>query len=124
MSTRFVFGVAVFLGLCAVVLGYQGNATLYNPAMGACGKFNTDDDMVVAVSHVQYGKHSDSLKAPVCDRCALVKAVDSGKQVKVKVVDRCARCPNGSIDLSPAAFEKLASMDLGDIQVAWRYVSC
>ncbi|XP_055347263.1 uncharacterized protein LOC129594554 [Paramacrobiotus metropolitanus] len=34
---------------------FKGKATFYTPAMGACGKVNTESEMVVAVSKVQYG---------------------------------------------------------------------
>ncbi|XP_055347298.1 papain inhibitor-like [Paramacrobiotus metropolitanus] len=124
MAARYLFGVVVFVGLCTVALGFEGKATFYYPAMGACGKVNTKTEMVMAISHVQYGEHSNPNKAPVCGKCALVKAVDSGEQVKVKVVDRCEGCDSGSIDLSPAAFEKLADKDLGHIEVTWNYVKC
>ncbi|XP_055351834.1 papain inhibitor-like [Paramacrobiotus metropolitanus] len=124
MAARFLFAVAVFAGLCAVALSFQGKATFYLPAMGACGKVNHEDEMVMAVSKHQYGEHKNPNKAPVCGKCALVKDVESGKQVKVKVVDRCEGCASGAIDLSPAAFESLAPKDLGVTQVTWNYVKC
>ncbi|XP_055351830.1 papain inhibitor-like [Paramacrobiotus metropolitanus] len=123
MVARFLFGL-VFVGMCAVALSFQGKATFYTPAMGACGKVNHEDEMVVAVSKAQYGVHSNPNNAPVCSKCALVKAVESGEQVKVKVVDQCNGCASGAIDLSPAAFEKLADKDLGHIEVTWNYVKC
>ncbi|XP_055351844.1 papain inhibitor-like [Paramacrobiotus metropolitanus] len=125
MAAQFFLSLLAIFGLCAVALGFQGKATFYTPstkAKGACGKFNTAKDMVVAISQAQYGKHSNPNNAPVCSKCALVKA--AGKQVKVRVVDVCWGCASGSIDLSPVAFEKLASKDLGHIQVTWNYVKC
>ncbi|XP_055347311.1 uncharacterized protein LOC129594596 [Paramacrobiotus metropolitanus] len=101
---------------------HHGNATFYTPAMGACGKVNTAKEMVMAVSKEQYGQ--DPKNALVCGICALVKADGSGKQVKVRVVDRCVKCAGASIDLSPAAFQKLASKNVGHIQVTWEYAFC
>ncbi|XP_055340867.1 uncharacterized protein LOC129589949 [Paramacrobiotus metropolitanus] len=111
-------------GLCAVAMGFQGTATLYHPATGACGKVNTDDDMVVSLSHVQYGDYRNPSLAAVCGKCVLVKSVDSGEQVKVKVAERCRGCMSGAIQLSPAAFKKLAIKDLRLNQVIWNYVEC
>ncbi|XP_055351841.1 papain inhibitor-like [Paramacrobiotus metropolitanus] len=103
---------------------FKGDATFYAPGLAACGKTNKESDLIVAVSHVEYGKHANPNKAPVCGKCALVKADGTTKSVKVNVVDSCPGCNSGSVELSPAAFKKLASVDKGRIQVTWDYVKC
>ncbi|XP_055340866.1 papain inhibitor-like [Paramacrobiotus metropolitanus] len=124
MTARFLLSVAVVVGLCAVVLSFEGTATFYLPGWGACGNVSAEDEMVMAVSKTQYGEHQSPNKAPVCSQCTLVKDVDSGEQVKVKVVDRCEGCASSDILLSPAAFESLAPEDLGRTHVTWNYVEC
>lgn len=43
-----------------------------------------------------------------------------GKTVSVLVTDRCAGCAPGSIDLTPTAFQQLASLDVGRLHgVTW-----
>ena len=55
----------------------------------------------------------------MCGRNMVVKA-PNGKKVTVKVVDTCPGCAPGSVDLSPAAFKKLASLDVGRIHgISW-----
>ena len=46
---------------------------------------------------------------------------DQGKFVDATVVDLCPGCASGSIDLSPGAFQQLASLDAGRIQVTWDF---
>ena len=44
----------------------------------------------------------------------------NGKSVTVKVADTCPGCAPGSVDLTPAAFKKLASLDVGRIHgIKW-----
>lgn len=52
----------------------------------------------------------------------LLHLSDQVKSVTVKVVDKCRGCNTNDIDLSPAAFERLANESLGRIQVTWDYV--
>ncbi|XP_055347264.1 papain inhibitor-like [Paramacrobiotus metropolitanus] len=116
--------------MCAVALGFQGKATIYHfGENGACGKVITADEMGMAISARLYGDYPNSNKSPVCGKCALVKAVDktgqsTGKQVKVKMVERCEGCVLGAIQLSSAAFRKLTNDDLHLDQVIWNYVKC
>jgi expansin (peptidoglycan-binding protein) len=52
----------------------------------------------------------------------LLHVSDKGKSVTVKVVDKCPGCKTDDIDLSPAAFQRLAPLPAGRIQVTWNYV--
>ena len=49
-------------------------------------------------------------------------AIANGKSVDATVVDLCPDCASGSIDLSPGAFNQLASPDTGRIHVDWNFV--
>lgn len=44
--------------------------------------------------------------------------------MKVKVVDKCGGCKQGDIDVSPAAFTRIAPLSVGRLQISWKYVSC
>ncbi|CEL62563.1 hypothetical protein RSOLAG1IB_04919 [Rhizoctonia solani AG-1 IB] len=91
----------------------SGKGTWYYPSAGtgACGWRNQDSDFVVALGPSKYNK------AKKCGQSITVKS--GGKSVKVKVVDLCPSCGGGSLDLSPAAFRRLAPLGKGVIQVTW-----
>jgi hypothetical protein len=48
--------------------------------------------------------------------------IDQGRTVQATVEDTCPGCGQGSIDLTPAAFQQLASLDAGRIQVTWNFI--
>ena len=55
----------------------------------------------------------------MCGRQMLVTGPD-GKQVTVTVADTCPGCAPGSVDLTPTAFQQLASLDVGRIHgISW-----
>ncbi|CAE6415847.1 unnamed protein product [Rhizoctonia solani] len=72
---------------------------------------NVDSELVVALGPSKYNKTKK------CGQSITVKS--GGKSVNVKVVDLCPSCGGGSLDLSPAAFKKLAPLGKGVIQVSW-----
>ncbi|KAF5329691.1 hypothetical protein D9619_008949 [Psilocybe cf. subviscida] len=92
-----------------------GDATFFNPALGACGQVNGDNDLIVALSLDQFGTGSN------CGRS--IVANFQGASVVATVVDKCVGCASSDIDLSPAAFSQLASTDLGRIHgVSWDFI--
>ena len=53
----------------------------------------------------------------------MVVTAPSGNKVTVTVVDTCPGCAPGSVDLSPTAFQQLASLDVGRIHgISWTLV--
>lgn len=44
-----------------------------------------------------------------------------GKQIQVKIVDRCVACKKDDIDLTPRAFAALANRSLGRTDVVWQF---
>ena len=51
-----------------------------------------------------------------------IRASYGGKTITVTVADRCAGCPGlNDLDLSPAAFQSLATMDVGRIKGSWEW---
>lgn len=84
----------------------SGDITWFHPGLGACGKTNGDNDLIVAVSAGLY----DSQKP--CGRRMRVKGPKGS--VDVTVVDRCGGCAYNDVDLSPAAFKKaVGNLGLG-----------
>ena len=58
----------------------------------------------------------------MCGRQMVVTGPD-GKTVNVQVVDTRPGCAPGSVDLSPAAFQQLASLDVGRLHgISWTLV--
>ena len=71
--------------------------------------------MFAALNKPQYG--NVGAKSTWCNRCASVSY--GGKSVKVLIFDACPECKHGDIDLSQAAFEKLAPKSVGRMKISW-----
>lgn len=93
---------------------HSGDATFYQPGVGACGWTSKSEDLIVAIGHDLYDSGS------YCGRGLF--ASYNGKSVSVTVVDRCEGCTQNDLDLSPAAFNQLASPDVGLLHnVQWHF---
>ncbi|CAE6503450.1 unnamed protein product [Rhizoctonia solani] len=87
-----------------------GWATYYDTegARGACGSYNHNKEHVVAIGKPLWdATQGRGGASALCGRTATVKW--RGKSVRVRVVDECPVCGYNDIDLSPAAFQKLAN---------------
>ncbi|KAG5357146.1 Allergen Asp f 7-like protein [Yarrowia sp. C11] len=101
---------------------HSGQATFYDTGMGSCGITNTDSDFIVALN-------TDMWQAGMIDGnpnhntlCGKqLTAHRGGKSVTVTVTDMCPGCSHGDLDLSPAAFNALASPDEGRVEVTWSW---
>lgn len=58
----------------------------------------------------------------ICGACARVTGPKGS--VDIEIIDLCPECLKGHIDLSPAAFEKVADLELGNVPVEWEYIPC
>ncbi|KOS21909.1 Papain inhibitor [Escovopsis weberi] len=92
-----------------------GSITYYQPGLGACGKWNSKDDLIVAVS------------APLFDRsrpCGRrIRVSYNGRSADVTVVDRCEGCAENDLDLSPAAFKRaIGGLGLGRVNANWAWI--
>ncbi|CAG8597826.1 17118_t:CDS:1, partial [Dentiscutata heterogama] len=93
---------------------YSGDDTFYNTALGAGGITSNDNQLVAALPAAVYDTLIPGGNPNACTACGKTCTVCyQGKSVDVTIVDRCPSCKSGDIDLSPAAFSKLASQDLG-----------
>lgn len=99
---------------------HQGEATYYWEANGTgnCMFPATDDVMIAALSHVDYGD-----AAGYCGATARVRGPYG--EIQVRIVDMCpdAECYAGHLDLHPDAFAQIAPMDLGRVDITWQLVS-
>ncbi|OBZ73956.1 Allergen Asp f 7 [Grifola frondosa] len=94
--------------------GFSGDATFFNPGLGACGANSVDSDHIVALSPSEFASGA---------RCFQHIGVHAnGQFVDATVVDLCLGCASGSIDLSPSAFGVLADLSVGRLHgVTWDF---
>jgi len=104
---------------------FTGQGTYFYPGLGACGKTNNNNQLIVAMGKGYFdgypGATKNPNKNPICGRQLTAKY--GGKSVTVKVEDRCAGCAGYyDLDFSPAAFQKLAPLSKGRLSgVKWTW---
>lgn len=98
---------------------HEGEGTFYDFADGSgnCSFPATPDDLMVGAMN-----QTDYANSAPCGAC--VEVTGPNGTVKVRIVDRCPECPQGDIDLSPEAFEFIAPLEQGRVDISWRYVAC
>ncbi|KAF9314150.1 hypothetical protein BG003_004495, partial [Podila horticola] len=94
---------------------YSGRGTWFTDSVGSCGTKFTTNDLIVAMNAPQQGGSNAQ-----CGKTVHIQ--HGGKSVTAKVVDTCPECASGSLDLSQAAFQSLASLDQGEIDITWSFV--
>jgi expansin len=99
----------------------EGLITWYNAeGIGNCGfdPSPPEDPYFVALTKVGglYGN------ATWCGGCVEVQGPLGS--VVARVVDSCPDCGPNHLDMSPQAFEKVARLVDGRVQIKWRFVSC
>jgi len=103
-----------------------GDATYYQAGLGACGITSTDADYTVAISYEAFNNYpgyngENPTTNPVCGK--QIFAAYEGNAVTVTVTDACTGCALTDLDLTPAAFQVLASLSLGRLDgVTWNWV--
>lgn len=116
---RAASGTAPLAGRIEPGVSYDGVATFYDVGNGdgACLYGPTSDVMTAAMNHADY----ETSKA--CGAYILVRAA-SGATVTVRITNECPLpCAPGQLDLSAAAFAKLADPVKGRIAVTWSLLS-
>ncbi|OTA90081.1 hypothetical protein M434DRAFT_98470 [Hypoxylon sp. CO27-5] len=110
---------------------FTGELTYYDPALGACGIRSTSSEDIVSVSRIIFdaaSQGSDPNRNPLCHKTirvtrSYVEAGEGNRSVDVTVVDRCVGCQATDLDLSVAAFIKLAPHDSGRVIGSWAWLS-
>ena len=98
---------------------HVGEATYYDFAdgSGACGFAPSPDDLrVAAINAPQWAGSA------MCGACARVTGPEG--ELVVRIVDLCPECAEGDLDLSPSAFESIAPLEAGRVDVSWHVVPC
>lgn len=93
----------------ALTVGWAG---IFVPVQNECGGLVLLDD-TVRVSDDVFNENG-------CG--AEVTVQRGGSQVTATVVDRCPSCSDGDLDLSPAAFAKIADVGEGRVEVKWEWI--
>lgn len=95
---------------------HHGEATYYRATgEGHCSFERSDDLMVAAINTLDYAG------AAKCG--AYIRVSGPKRDVTVRIVDRCPGCGPGGIDLSREAFEQIAQLDDGRVDVSWQIVA-
>jgi expansin (peptidoglycan-binding protein) len=96
-----------------------GQATYYTTADGSgnCSFDPSPNDLMIGAMNA-----TDYAGAAACGACATLDG-PSGS-VTIRIVDQCPECPQGNIDLSPEAFDKIAVRSQGRVPISWKYVGC
>ncbi|KAM5530382.1 hypothetical protein V8D89_015943 [Ganoderma adspersum] len=127
MSFKTIFAVVVaatFVGTAHVsaapasdsAQAFSGDATWYIPdgRPGACGTPIQNNDLAVALSSAQYAGGSNCFRR--------VQVNYQGRSVNATVMDLCAACVSGDIDLTEGTFQQLTSLDAGRIKATWDFL--
>lgn len=105
----------------------SGKLTWYTEGLGtaatACGTVHTVTEHIAALSPSDYGVYANPNNSPVCKRHIKIHG-PNGKSVTAKVVDRCAGCTKGHIDVTPTVFLSLGyPQSKGVVQgITWELV--
>jgi expansin (peptidoglycan-binding protein) len=97
---------------------HDGIATYYAATgEGACLFDASPDNLMVAAINAEQWENS-----AWCGAC--VDITGPIGQVRVRIVDLCPECETGHLDLSPDAFEQIADLELGRVDISWQMVAC
>ncbi|KAI0301168.1 RlpA-like double-psi beta-barrel-protein domain-containing protein-containing protein [Multifurca ochricompacta] len=95
---------------------HSGRGTWYYPGLGNCGGTNNQDQLVVAMPKSMYDRNGGS-------NCwQWIQIHSGGKSVRAQMVDSCPGCGPSDLDMSPATFQALASLDVGVINIQWNFL--
>lgn len=101
---------------CAGEATHTGEGTYYDAdGTGNCS-FDASPDFVAALNDPDYDD------AAWCGACAAVDGPNGS--IVVRIVDRCPECASGDLDLSPNAFEAIAPLEAGRVDISWRWTAC
>ncbi|KAK9710212.1 hypothetical protein K7432_008583 [Basidiobolus ranarum] len=105
----------------------SGYGTYFTPYQDACsknGESSSEFEMIAASSRFEIGLKTgeNTEQAAMCGKC--IKVQGPKGSVIVKIRDICPSCRRGDIDLTEAAFKKIADPDQGRVKVTWKRTKC
>jgi expansin (peptidoglycan-binding protein) len=91
--------------------------TNYEVGLGACGVTSTEDQKVVAISHILFDAVStgNPNTNPLCGKMVYITGAD-GATYPAKIVDRCPGCDEGSLDLPLPYFNTITNYGDGRVK--------
>lgn len=98
---------------------FTGEGTYYDFAdgSGACMFDPSPNDMnIAAINSSQWDGSA------WCGACADVEGPKGS--VRIRIVDLCPECPQGNLDFSPQAFDRIAERVAGRVSITWKFVPC
>ena len=102
------------LSFSFLTLAYKGDMTYFNPALGSCGAYSTDNDHIVALAP------SKMAKPGACFSQINIWNPATGQTHAATVVDKCMGCGPEDIDVSPALFKLVAPNGDGRVHgICW-----
>ncbi|KAI1658768.1 RlpA-like double-psi beta-barrel-protein domain-containing protein-containing protein [Daldinia decipiens] len=108
--------IAVLSFVVQYAVAFSGDLTYYTPGLGSCGETNSETDMIVALSPVQFTTDSQA--------CGKKIQIHMGNATAIAtIVDKCPGCSDNSIDVSPAVFKSLAPLTVGRAKIEWDYAT-
>lgn len=109
---------AVTAHRCSQSQQHSGRATFYQADGSGHCSFPTlaDPVLVGALNPVDYAGGN------LCGSCVEIQGPNG--RVMVKIVDSCPECDEGDIDLSEAAFKKIADLNQGIVDISWQPIAC
>ncbi|XP_006454368.1 hypothetical protein AGABI2DRAFT_133064 [Agaricus bisporus var. bisporus H97] len=95
--------------------GAGATFTWFHPGPGACGGHQTENDYIIAISHLIFdgGSHCGDT----------VTITYKGKTVQATVRDKCMGCDANHIDLSPGLLRDLAGPGVDQVTGEWFFGS-
>ncbi|PRP89267.1 hypothetical protein PROFUN_02141 [Planoprotostelium fungivorum] len=100
---------------------FSGDATYFDPGLGACGTYASGSDYIAALNAPQWGADpgGNPNRNTNCGRTAVVSGPKGS--VTVKIQDKCPPCKSGDLDLSPSAFDRIADRSQGRVHITWKW---
>ena len=100
---------------------FSGDGTYYNPSAGtnSCGTQAHDSDIMAAMNVAQMTNGANPNANPNCGK--KVSVTGPKGSVTVTILDTCPGCSHGDLDLSPAAFDKIADQAQGRVPITWNW---
>ncbi|KAG1050778.1 hypothetical protein G6F43_006971 [Rhizopus delemar] len=121
----------------ATVMQFGNSTTTDLSKRGGRGTWYSGADLKNAACYDRIGlpKYSATIHSMIgamamkkfenCYKCMKITNSSNKKSIVVKIVDKCAGCVVGkAIDLTPGAFQKLAKLDVGVLNISWKAVTC
>ncbi|KAJ3809120.1 riboflavin aldehyde-forming enzyme [Lentinula aff. lateritia] len=99
-----------------ILMVVSAPGTWFDPGLGNCGNVNTFNDPIIAIPETLYDQnHGSNCGQHIVD-------VSTGKVVYGRTEDSCPGCGGSDLDMSPAVFQQLASLDVGVLSISWYFM--